>query len=165
MKHFIASHKTNLFLKPGEVIISASPILVRTILGSCVAITMFSQQRQVGAICHAMLPSPRERESSPLYVDTAIRCIYQKMVEYDAQDDLVVKMFGGAQILACTDIRITYSVGEQNIMQAQETLNSLGLDAIIADVGGSSGRKLLFSIKTGDVYLHRLHTRNRGQLH
>ena len=38
MKRIIAEHPCNAFLKPGEVIVSHNPILVNTVLGSCVAI-------------------------------------------------------------------------------------------------------------------------------
>jgi len=38
MKRIIAEHPCNAYLKPGEVIVSHNPILVNTVLGSCVAI-------------------------------------------------------------------------------------------------------------------------------
>lgn len=53
MKHIIAGHHDNAFLKPGEAIVSPNPILVSTVLGSCIAVTMYSPEKRVGAICHA----------------------------------------------------------------------------------------------------------------
>ena len=157
MKRIIAGHSCNAFLKPGEVIISANPILVSTVLGSCVAVTMYSQEKRVGSICHAMFPNNLKQEDNLLYVDTAVHYLHRKMFEYDAGTDLIVKLFGGAQVMVgghSTDIR--QSIGEQNIAQAKKTLEQLDRQIFKEDIGGKLGRKLLFSIKTGDVYLRRL---------
>jgi chemotaxis protein CheD len=157
MRHIIADHSCNAFLKPGEVIISSNPVLVSTVLGSCVAVTMYSPEKRVGAICHAMLPNNLKHRDNLLYVESAVRCIHCKMIEYGGEGDLVIKLFGGAQVLAgCHSTGTRRSVGEQNIAQARKILGQLGLAIATEDVGGNSGRKLLFSIKTGDVYLRKL---------
>ena len=157
MRRTIPEHHRNVFLMPGEVIISARPILVSTVLGSCVTVTMYSPEKGVGAICHAMLPNNHKENDSLLYVDTAVRYTHRKMREYGVRDDLVVKLFGGAQMLAGgnqADSR--RSAGEQNVDQARKTLDQLGLPIATADTGGTIGRKLFFSIKTGEVYLRKL---------
>ena len=158
MKNIIASHTCNAFLKPGEVIVSANPILVSTVLGACVAVTMYSNETGVGSICHAMLPNNDLKQADNLlYVDTAIRYLHYKMVEYDSQFDMEVKLFGGAQVLSGDYSSTTKrSVGEQNILQATKTLDQLGLQIAKTDTGGRAGRKLFFSIKNGDVYLRKL---------
>lgn len=159
MRSIIASHSGNAYLKPGEVIISRNPILVSTILGSCVAITMYSPCLNTGAICHAMFPHNVKAEASLCFVDTAIRHIYHMMTEYGGKADLVVKLFGGAQVLASCDYADSRtSIGELNVLQARRTLLQLDLPIAKMDVGGPRGRKLLFSIKTGDVYLRKLKT-------
>lgn len=160
MKSLISSHKYNYYLKPGEVFVSRNPVLVTTVLGSCVAVTMFSPRQGVGAICHAMLPGNPEQASDLIYVETAVRYIYAKMVKYDAIDDMVVKFFGGAQVLDIANYSLTKAtVGEQNVARAEEVFKSLGLSAVKADVGGVRGRKLFFSIKNGDVYLRKMGSR------
>ena len=157
MKRIIAEHPCNAFLKPGEVIVSHNPILVNTVLGSCVAITMYSPAKQVGAICHAMLPDNLKQDDNLLYVDTAIRHLHRKMLEYGGLADVVIKLFGGAQVLlGCHSTASKRSVGEQNIIQATTILGQLGLQIANADIGGKLGRKLFFSIKTGDVYVRKL---------
>jgi len=160
MRHFFASHSCNRFLKPGEAIISPDPILVSTILGSCVAVTMYSPAKGIGAICHAMLPLNLKQDNDLHYVDTAVRYLYQKMQAHGGHTEMIIKLFGGAQVLAggySTTAKL--SVGEQNIIQAHKTLNQLGLLITNADIGGTLGRKLHFSMKTGDVYLRKLKLR------
>lgn len=161
MKGLLASHKHNYYLKPGEVLVSRKPVLVTTVLGSCVAVTMFSPSQCVGAICHAMLPGQPNRTNDLLYVETAVRYLYGKMVKYGAIGDMVVKLFGGAQVLDIANYSSTrLTVGEQNVAQAEEVFKELGLTVTKADVGGVRGRKLFFSIKNGDVYLRRMGVRS-----
>ncbi len=157
MKRLIASHKSNIFLKPGEAVVSRRPVLVATVLGSCVAVTMFSPKLGVGAICHAMHPANSCKQDDLLCVETAVHYIYRKMMAYGAENDMVVKLFGGAQVLdALTYTSEKLTIGEQNVALAEEVINSLGLTVSKANTGGVRGRKLFFSIKNGDVYLRKM---------
>ena len=157
MNDFQESHSRHLYLMPGEVVVANQPVLVSTILGSCVAVTMFSLRTRVGAICHAVHPDRSGRHHDLHYVDTAIHYIYRKVSEYGAADDLEVKLFGGSQVLA-TDRNHpgNLAMGRKNVARAQEVLAQLGLRAAKIDVGGSRGRKLFFSVLTGDVYVSLL---------
>lgn len=160
MKHLIDAHDHHFYLKPGEVLISRAPLLVTTVLGSCVAVTLFSPRLMAGAICHAMLPQYPGQADDLIYVDTAVRYIHGKMLKYGAVDDMVVKLFGGAQVLDAANYSATrMTIGEQNVKQAEAVLAALGLTVSKADTGGVRGRKLFFSMKTGDVYLRRMGVR------
>ena len=62
------------YLAPGEFRFATSPTRLRTILGSCVAVTLWHPERKIGGMCHYMLPS-RARCSTALngmYADEAI---------------------------------------------------------------------------------------------
>jgi chemotaxis protein CheD len=159
MKSLIDSHTQNIYLKPGEVLVSRSPLLVTTVLGSCVAVTMFSASRGFGAICHAMLPENAGRDRDLRYVDTALQHIYDKIVEYGIGSDLIVKVFGGAQVLDTGENNANKrTIGEQNISKAEQMLNLLGLTVTAQDTGGLHGRKLFFCTRSGDVYVRRIHS-------
>jgi len=154
----LESHSRHIYLMPGEVVVANQPVLVSTILGSCIAVTLFSLSRGIGAICHAMHPDRSGRHHDLRYVDTAIHYIYRKANEYGADaDDLEIKLFGGSQVLA-TDRRHpgNLAMGRKNVARAQEVLAQLGLTIAKTDVGGSRGRKLFFSVLNGDVYVSLL---------
>ncbi|MBV5340192.1 MAG: chemotaxis protein CheD [Deltaproteobacteria bacterium] len=160
MKALIASHTHNIYLKPGEIFVSRKPVLISTVLGSCVAVTLFSASSRFGAICHAMMPENAGRENDVRYVDTALRHLYQCIVKHGVGNDLVVKMFGGAQVLDVGDSSSTkLTIGEQNVAKAEEVLGSLGLAITARDTGGMHGRKLFFCTRSGDVYLRRMRSR------
>jgi chemotaxis protein CheD len=157
MKQLIASHDQNIYLKPGEVLITQTPTLVSTVLGSCIAVTMFSPSRGFGAICHAMLPRSDGREGDMRYVDTAIQHLYQGVIEHSSSNDLVIKLFGGAQVLNTGERAADKkTVGDQNVLQAEEVLASLGLVVSARDTGGIKGRKLFFCTRSGDVFVRRM---------
>ncbi len=157
MKNLIASHTHNIYLKPGEVLVSRTPVLVSTVLGSCVAVTMFSASRGLGAICHAMLPENGGRETDLRYVDTALQHIYAKLLEYGAGADLVVKLFGGAQVLNVgVMLPQKQTVGCQNVVMAEAVLASLGMAVTTRDTGGNRGRKLFFCTRSGDVFVRHM---------
>ena len=158
MKKHLDNHSLCIYLKPGEVVVANQPILVRTILGSCIAVTMFSPSRRIGAICHAMMPDRGSKHHDLRYVDTAILYIHRKVHEFGAANDLEIKLFGGAQVLLTTDRLLprNLTVGMKNVARAQEILAEHGLPVAKSDVGGSRGRKLFFSIMNGDVYVARL---------
>jgi chemotaxis receptor (MCP) glutamine deamidase CheD len=104
-----------------------------------------------------MLPDNAGRDENLRYVDTALRHIFRKVVEYGAGSDLVVKLFGGAKVLdAGNKESAGRTVGEQNVVRALEVLDSLGLSVTSADTGGVVGRKLFFCTRDGDVYLRRM---------
>ena len=58
-----SSHLPVITLKPAELFISERPAIVRTVLGSCVAVTMYDRQLGIAAICHALLPEGNENSS------------------------------------------------------------------------------------------------------
>jgi chemotaxis protein CheD len=157
MKDLIASHTHNIYLKPGEVLVSRKPVLVSTVLGSCVAVTMFSASCGFGAICHAMLPENAGRDNDLRYVDTALQHIYDKIMKYGIGNDLVIKLFGGAQVLNVGENNCEKpTIGEQNISKAESVLASFGLQISVRDTGGLKGRKLFFCTRNGDVYIRRI---------
>ena len=157
MKNLVALDMDNVYLKPGEGLVTRTPVLVSTVLGSCVAVTMFSAASGFGAICHAMLPDNAGRETDLRYVDTALRHIYEKLLEYGVSGDLEVKLFGGAQVLNVAERALhKQTVGDQNVAAAETMLASLGLVIAASDTGGLRGRKLFFCTRSGDVFVRRM---------
>ena len=46
-------------LQPGELFFGKEDVVVRTVLGSCIAITLWHPEQKQGGMCHYMLPSRR----------------------------------------------------------------------------------------------------------
>jgi chemotaxis protein CheD len=152
-------------LKPAELFISERPTIVRTVLGSCVAVTMFDRRLKISAICHALLPKhdgiehdETRSNTNYKYVDTVIPLMVKRLRTYGSElPDLEVKLFGGADMLSVkTGQPNLRSVGRLNIEAVFQILKAHHLSVKVSDVGGTVGRKILFYTHTGEVLLKRI---------
>ena len=154
-----------IYLKPLEILITRKPSMVKTILGSCVSITMFSSELGIGGICHSILPTCPKEESCTdpceemfRYVDCTILYMLNQFQELGAVlKEIQVKLFGGAKMLeANSGNGSSYNIGKENVLSAFRTFNSKGLQVATSDIGGLIGRKILFNTSNGIVLLQRL---------
>jgi len=154
----------SLTLQPGELHVAARPLLLQTILGSCVGVTFWSPRLGAGALCHGILPRyPSELPPGSSftegyrYVDFSIRYLARKFDALGAsRKELEVKMFGGADVLPVAGRDLDSTVGAQNRQAALQTLAEEGLTVLASDVGGVRGRRVFFNTATGEVLVHRL---------
>ncbi|TVM19369.1 chemotaxis protein CheD [Oceanidesulfovibrio indonesiensis] len=160
-------------LEPRQCFLSRKPTLVSTVLGSCVAITMFDSRTRIGGMAHAFLPDSRNYPDDAGYpckfVDTSIRhmlCVLRRLrVELPR---LEVKLFGGgnswnAEQTSARDapsFGSWASVGPRNVDAARAVITEHGLRIAAEEVGGSLGRKVLFLTHTGGVWVKKLRGRN-----
>jgi chemotaxis protein CheD len=143
------------FLNIGEVFFGEGHQRVSTLLGSCIAVTLWHRQRHLGGMCHFMLP---QRSGSSLqrpdgrYANEAFTLLEQgiarcgtRIAEYEA------KLFGGGTMFPDLDdpIRISFD----NIIAARRLLRERGIPLKAEHVGGSGHRRLNFDIWTGEVQL------------
>ncbi len=145
------------FLKPGELYIGKEPAVVSTILGSCVSITMFSERLGAGGICHALLPRKfafRKRQHDFHYVDKSVSYMVGEFKKMGANtSELEVKVFGGAGMVGASYKR---SVGRANVEMAFNMIKDHDLRVLTWNLGGTSGRKIVFYTHTGRVLLKML---------
>lgn len=155
------------FLSPGQLIVTSKEMPVLTILGSCVAITVFSPEKKTGAIFHALLPEHRNKmkvisNSPPVspdsdYVDYAFYYIREKFRQKGINFKTAKFMlFGGGDVINSLSSGGRTSIGFQNINMAKKLINDEGLSLHGEDVGGKNGRKLIFLPHEGKVYLEYL---------
>lgn len=152
-------------IMPGEIHIAREPVILETILGSCVSVAFWSARVGAGALCHGVLPRhPKQKhgEPSPIeggrYVDYSIRYLARQLDALGAvRGEVEVKLFGGADVLPVSDERQgTPTVGALNCQVALEVLAAEGFTVAASDLGGSRGRKIQFHTGTGEVSLQRL---------
>jgi chemotaxis protein CheD len=148
------------FLKPGELYVSDIPTIVSTILGSCIAVTIYNKRLKLGGICHAMLPrSPFAKEHSVFrYADSSILYMLNKFTTMGIKkDEMEIKLLGGADVIDRIN-EDTASIGRKNIDIALEIIKNESLHLVISDVGGRMGRKVHFYTHTGKILLKRINS-------
>ena len=161
---------TQRFLKPGEIIVCQTPGEVVTVLGPCVAVTLFHVPSGLAAMCHAMLPEPADGARLPAddpqrwkYVVDAVPEMLRIFAAGGARaSEVEVKLFGGAQLLLGAGCgRADDGVGAANARLARELIAAAGYAIRATDVGGPVGRKLVFDTRSGVVRVKRLTARAR----
>lgn len=146
-----------IYLQPGELLVTEDPLMVTTVLGSCVSVTMFNERLGAATICHGMLPYGGKSENFR-YIDKALLYMigFFKKLVIDRKE-IEVKIFGGADMFTTVGSgNGNLTVGRQNIAAAVRCLKEHGMAPTASDVGGKKGRKLIFTTNTGTVYLKRL---------
>jgi chemotaxis protein CheD len=141
----------------------AEPAEVTTVLGPCVSATLWCRRSRLAAICHAMLPTappagrPRQDGLRGKYVDEVIpEMILQFMRKAGRPLSYEVKLFGGADLLDHPAHTAGARIGSQNVEIARELLSRHRLALTAFDVGGNTGRKLIFDTLTGQVRVKHL---------
>lgn len=152
------------FLQPGEIHFGQETTQVTTILGSCLAVTMWNPTLRMGAICHALLPScPNPKKCSKhctdrfRYVECTISWMIEQFLERNVdRTGIECKVFGGGDMFSTCDLEYKISIGKQNAAMALKTLQAEGMKVVAQDLEGSEGRKIIFNTENGQVLLRRI---------
>jgi chemotaxis protein CheD len=154
-----------IYLRAGELHFSEQSARVYTVLGSCIAVTMFHRRLGIVAICHGLLPECRgkgqcggECPAPGKYVDCAIQWMTKRFKQQGVLlREIEIKVFGGADTFSTGPAgRGGIRVGKRNAGMALRALGKEGLNILSLDVGGAIGRKLFFNTHTGEVLIKRL---------
>ncbi len=150
------------FLNVSEVLITDKDTKIKTILGSCVSIVIFVPRLKLSAICHARLPQGKcdvSKKNGFCYVDGSFFHMVDELTKRGANEkEFVIKAFGGAQIAFTENNKniVKTSIGQQNINQIDTVLASRGLKLASYDLGGKSGRKLIYNAHKNEVLIKPL---------
>ncbi len=148
-----------IFLQPGELYFGEAGTRIRTVLGSCVSITVWQPRLRIGGMCHYMLPHRGTKAAGPLdgrYGDEAVALLLRDLATVGVSPrDCEAKLFGGGNMFpkALTGGRPILNVSARNIQAARELPDRHGFRRMAEHVGGIGHRTLLFDIATGDAWL------------
>jgi len=159
-----------IFLGPREIVIAAAPVRVKTVLGSCVAISMHARRLGWTAITHCFLPRAGaplrslQRAEALTYVDTAIELMWREAARRGASlEDLEVKLFGGAESVILNGSH-PFQVGSMNVEAAEQSLAALGLSLAARSTGGRGGMLIELECGTGQVLVRNLSSARTGAI-
>ena len=150
----------DVFLKPGDIHFGGANTHIRTVLGSCVAISVWHPVRRIGGLSHCLLPSAGRTcaatEYDGRYVDEAVPWLLREMARNGTRPrEYQIKLFGGGNMFNNTGAGIHADIGRKNAALASTLLDQLGLTIHVRDVGGRVSRSLIFEVATGDVWVRR----------
>lgn len=142
---------------PGECFVSATPMIVYTVLGSCVSACMRDPIAGVGGMNHFMLPKPNDggKDSwgeSMRYGSYAMESLINEILKRGGvKSRLEVKLFGAGKIY---DGNI--DVGARNAEWVLDFLKTEGLRAVKTDLGDVLPRKVYYFTESGRVLLKKI---------
>lgn len=140
------------FLQPGHLVVSAEPLTVTTILGSCVSVCLWDPTRHVGGVNHFMLP---HGAGSPRFGNVAMEHLLAGVLALGARKRLLrARIFGGSCMFAA--MQTAQHLGSKNAHLALDFLSQNAIEIAETDVGGTQGRKITFQTDEGSVCLSRI---------
>ena len=102
-----AANIIEIFLQPGDYYFGDRNTRIRTLLGSCVSITMWHPQRLIGGMCHFMLPTRDSGKKDTLdgrYADEAMEMFLRDIAAAGTRPaEYEVKLFGGGNMFPNTN--------------------------------------------------------------
>ena len=150
---------TEFVISPGEIYSSNQPVLITTVLGSCIAVCLYDGTNRIAGMNHFMLPG-RYAKGNILSSEAArfglnsMEYLITGMMKMGAdRARLVAKVFGGGHVFAGID-RIT--VPQDNIDFVHDFLEMEGIRIVKEDTGGRDTRKIHFLTDDGRVLLRRI---------
>ena len=148
-------------LEPGFVYASAKGAVIRTVVGSCVAVCLWDRRLMAGGMNHFVHPVTRERDPRTTSFGNVALPVLVKMMrkEFDCRKaDLQAQIFGGASPMN----RGARSVGAENVAVARSFLDKTGIAVVSEDIGGYLGRKILFDTATGQAAILKVRQLRSG---
>ncbi|MBC2731907.1 chemotaxis protein CheD [Thiobacillus sp.] len=150
-----------IFLQPGELWFGDEYTRIRTLLGSCVAVTLWHPGRRIGGMCHYMLPKRGGQrganEPDGRYGDEALEILLQDMRARHAQpSEFEAKLFGGGYMFnrdVGSGPGFSSHIQEQNIAAGRKLMASHGFQIKAQHLGGHGHRQVIFDIWSGHVWL------------
>ncbi|MHB8623685.1 MAG: chemotaxis protein CheD [Sulfuricaulis sp.] len=136
---------------------SRKPLLLDTVLGSCIAACLYDPVFGVGGMNHFMLPEGADpgNPTSTRYGVNAMELLISDLMKLGAdRRRFQAKIFGGGHVL---NIRESLNgVPQQNIDFVRRFLETEQIPVVREDLGGYQPRRVLFHTHTGRVFLKYL---------
>ena len=124
-------------------------------LGSCVALCVYDPVAHVAGMAHMVLPdsaAARPGSTGTKFVDIAIPTVMDQVSRLGGIGGrLRVSLVGGAHILAGAAFSSMPQIGSRNVEAAVAALEARHLKVESRETGGSAGRTVRLSVRTGEL--------------
>ena len=133
----------------GEVVGSARPMVLHTLLGSCIAACLHDPVARVGGMNHILLPGASPNERQTRFGVQAMEVLINLLMREGAdRRKLIAKVFGAANVLPALS---SPTVGELNAKFIREFLAAERIPLVAYRLGGEHAMHVHFTTDTGKV--------------
>jgi chemotaxis protein CheD len=155
------------FLQPGEFYVAEGSCRIRTLLGSCVAITLWHPHKRIGAMSHFLLGTRGQRpviELDARYGDEAMLLMLRELARLDVKPmHCEAKLFGGGNMFPRASRAQSPTVGENNGECAHRLLCAQGIQIVSESLFGEGLRQIIFDVARGDVWVRQVKPTEIGE--
>lgn len=139
------------FLQPGYIFASEQPYLIHTVLGSCVSVCLWDEIKEAGGMNHFIYGRSKPGFHTARYGDVSVTHLIRLMLEMGCRNiNMKAHIIGGGQ-----NPQLDSRIGTENVSVAEEILKKNRIDVVTRDVGGKTGRKLIFNNVTGEILVYK----------
>lgn len=152
-------HVIEIFLCPGEFWFGDENFRIRTILGSCVAVSLWHPRKRIGGMCHYMLPTRGRGHAGELngrYADEALAALLGEVRNaHSHPHEFEAKLFGGGRMFhpLPQGVRQPAQIQERNVAVARDLMAKHGFRVKAEHLGGYGHRQVIFDIWSGHVWM------------
>lgn len=152
----------DIFLLPGEYFVGDAAFQVRTILGSCVSITLWHPSSRMGGMSHFLLPTRGSTSQAKggldgHYGDEALALMSHDLRALGVEPrHCQAKLFGGGNMFPGRARADGDHVGKRNGEAARELLQHHGIPIATESLFGVGHRQIIFDISKGDVWARQV---------
>ncbi|HUU75779.1 MAG TPA: chemotaxis protein CheD [Methanoregulaceae archaeon] len=113
-------------------------------LGSCVGLVIHDPIKCIGGMAHVMLPDSGGRTERPgKFADTAVETLVSELIGKGCRLAIMqAKIAGGAAMFKTFSENL--NIGERNVNAIRECLKDRKIPIIAEDVGGCTGRTIVY---------------------
>lgn len=147
----------DVFLMPGEHFVGDARHRIRTLLGSCVSITLWHPRRRVGAMSHFLLTVGENETTAHLsgrYCEGALELMLMELRKLGINpEECQAKVFGGGMMFPDIERNDERNIGRRNGETAERLLRMHNIPVVSESLFGVGHRHIIFNVKTGDVWV------------
>jgi chemotaxis protein CheD len=147
----------DVFLMPGDYFVGTERHRIRTLLGSCVSITLWHPDRRIGAMSHFLVTERGQRADAGLNGRYGEDAMILMLTELRARGidpaACQAKVFGGGIMFPDLERRGHDGVGRKNGEAAERLLAQHKIPIVSESRFGIGHRHIIFNVRTGDVWV------------
>ena len=145
-------HRNRIRLYVGEVKASQLPVVLHTLLGSCVAVCLYDPVQRAGGMNHILLPNCRAGEKSPRCGVHAMELLINELMKLGGdRRRFIAKAFGGANVVQGVKMP---PIGDGNAKFVREFLAAEKMPLVAERLGGNHAVHVYFRTDTAKATVH-----------
>lgn len=149
-------HLIDIFLLPGDYFVGGEDYRIRTLLGSCVSITLWHPKRRIGTMSHFVLSSRQPARGESLnsrYAEESLELMLAELRAMGVEPaQCQAKIFGGGIMFPKLAAKQHNSIGRQNGEEARRLLRARGITVVSESLYGVGHRLIIFDVGSGHVW-------------